>query len=255
MKTKLFAAAFLALFLSAPLFAQSRVVDKADILSAGERAELESLAEIISANYDFDLVIVTEKDIGGGSPMGYADNFFDKNGYGRGAGRDGCLFLQVTGSADYYFSTSGRGIKILKNPTAFKELESNVVYYLRNDAHAGAYHAFLGAWETFLALDAKGRTYNFFYKNNAILVIAAWLLSFLAGFVIVLVWKKQMNTVLAKEQADNFIIPGSLAFTEQTDRFLYSKLTKIAIPKSSSSGGSHISSSGRSHGGGGGKYR
>jgi uncharacterized protein len=245
MKTKLLTAAFLALFLSTPLFAQNRVVDKAGLLSAGEKVALESLMKAIAAIYNFDLVIVTEKDIGGASPMSYADDFLDKNGW---KGRDGCLFLQVTESRDYCFSTSGRGIEIL-NSAAFKKLESNVLYYMRNDAPAGAYRAFISDWETFLALDANGRTYNFFYENNIILMIAAWVLSFLIGFIVVLVWKKQMNTALAKEQADNFIIPGSLAFTQQTDRFLYSKVTKIARPKSSS-GGSHTSSSGRSHGGG-----
>jgi uncharacterized protein len=251
MKAKLLTVAFLVLFLSAPLFAQSRVVDNAGLLSAGEIAELEKLAQAIAANYSFDLVIVTEKDIGDTSPMSYADDFFDYNGYGQ----DGCLFLQVTESRDYWFSTSGRGIKIL-NPAAFNKLESKVVPYLKNDAPARAYRAFIGEWETFLALDAKGRNYNFFYKNNIILMIIAWVLSLWIALIVIHSWKKQMDTALAKEQADNFIIPGSLAFTQQTDRFLYSKVTKIARPKSSSSGGggSHTSSSGRSHGGGGGKY-
>jgi uncharacterized protein len=247
MKIKLLTAAFLVLFFSAPLFAQSRVVDNAGLLSAGEKVALESQMEAIAAIYGFDLVIVTEKNIGSASPMGYTDDFLDKNGW---KGRDCCLFLQVSESADYWFSRSGRGIRIL-NPSAFKKLESNVLYYLRNDAFGGAYSAFIGDWETLLALDAKGRTYNFFYEYNIILIIAAWVLSFLIGFIVVLVWKKQMNNALAKEQADSFIIPGSLAFSEQTDRFLYSNVTKIARPKSSSGGS--ISSSGRSHGGG--KYR
>jgi uncharacterized protein len=249
---KILTAAFLVLFLSTPLFAR-RVVDNAGLLKAGEIMELEKLAETMAANYGFDLVILTEKDIDA-SPRDYADDFFDDNGYGIGESRDGCLFLQVSGSRDYWFSTSGRGIKML-NSTALKKLETTVVPYLKNDAPADAYRAFFNTWETFLVLDANGRTYNFFYKNNIILVIIAWVLSFLIGLIVVLSWKSQMNTALAKEQADSFIVPGSLAFTLQTDRFLYSTVTKTARPKSTSTGSSsHRSSSGRSHGGGGGKY-
>jgi uncharacterized protein len=256
MKTKLLAAIFLIVLLSSPLYtqAQSRIVDNAGILSAGEIAELQRLAETIAANYSFDLVIVTEKDIGV-SPENYADDFFDNNGYGLGEDRDGCLFLRVTGSRDYWFSTSGRGDKIL-NSTAFDKLDSTVGPYLENNAYAGAFRAFISEWETFLALDAKGRSYNLIYRYNIILVIAAWVISFLIGLAIVQTWKKQMDTALAKEQADSFIIPGSLAFTQQTDRFLYSTIIKIKRPKSTSSGGGiHKSSSGRSHSGGGGKYR
>jgi uncharacterized protein len=239
-------------FFTQALFAQDRVVDNAGVLSDGEIAELTELVETIAANYNFDLVIVTEKDIGGASPMDYADDFFDKNGYGLGEDRDGCLLLEVTESREYWFSTSGRGIKIL-NSTAFKELESTVVPYLKINTAAGA-RAFISEWYTFLALDAKGRNYNFFYKNNTILVIIAWVLSLVIGLMVVQSWKRQMNTALAKDQADSFILPGSLAFSRQTDRFLYSTVTKTLKPKAPSSVGSHTSSSGRRHGGGGGRH-
>jgi uncharacterized protein len=254
MKNKLLVLIFLSFFISAPLFARNHVIDNAGLLSKAEISELEKLTETIAANYKFDLVILTVKDIGGASPIDYADSYFDRNGYGIGENRDGCIFLQVTESRDYQFSTSGRGIKLL-NSTAYSKLDSAVVSYLRNNSPSGAYRAFIDTWEMFLVLETQGRSFNFFYRYNIILVIIVWGVSLLTGLLIIMSWKKQMNTALAKEQADNFIIPGSLTFTQQTDRFLYSTVTKTAIPKpTTSSTGSHMSSSGRSHGGGGGKY-
>jgi uncharacterized protein len=265
MKIKFLTLALFIIFLSTPLFARPHIVDNADLLSDEEIAELEEMAQAIAESYKFDLIIVTEYDIGYDLPMDYADDFFDEKGYGiffddngdsLGEERDGCLFLQVTESRDNWFSTSGRCDKIL-NPVAFNKLESTVVSYLKSDVPdpAGAYRAFIDTWETFLALEAQGRSYNFFYRYNIILVIIAWVLALAAGLIVVLTWKKQMNTALVKEQADNFIIPGSLAFTQQSDRFLYSNVTKIPKPKApSSSTLSHISSSGRKHGGRGGKY-
>jgi uncharacterized protein len=255
MKKKLYifllAASFL--FLSFPLFAQKRVADNAGLLSGGEISELESLLAEIALTYDFDLIIVTETSIGGADPMDYADDYFDYKGYGLGGDRDGCLFLQVTGTRDYWFSTSGRGIKIL-NSTAFDKLEGDVVKHLSNDDPAEAYRAFINAWEVFLALDAKGKSYNFITAHGAILYPVAWVVSLITALAAIMIMKAKMNTVHPRIEADRFIIPGSLDFTVKQDSFLYSAVSKSKRAESSSSSGSHTSSSGRSHGGGGGRY-
>ena len=241
-------------FFSGPAFGRDRIVDNAGLLSAKEKEELQKMTDFIASSYNFDLVIVTEKNIGSARPMDYADDFFDYNGYGKGEDRDGCLFLHVTESRDYWFSTSGKGIGIL-NPSAFNKLEAGTVAHLRNNDPAAAYRAFILDWEEFLVLDAKGRHYNFFYQWNIILVSAAWLLALVIGFIIVQIWKARMNTAFLQTQAAAYMVPGSLAFSEKKDRFLYSTVSKTRRQTANSSGGGiHTSSSGRSHGGGGGKY-
>jgi uncharacterized protein len=255
MKKKLLLLALLVLCLPAFLFAQ-RVIDNAGLLNASEKAELENRLAVIASEYYFDLVIVTENNIGNTQAGDYADNFYDRGGYGE----DGALFLQVAGSyaedREYWFSTSGSGVKIL-NSTAYGKLESDVLKFLRNDDPAGAYRSFIDDWELFLSLDAKGgRSYNFFYKWNAVLVIIAWVLALLIGFLVVQSWKAQMNTALPQKQADPYVVSGSLAFTDKKESFLYSnvKKTKRESSSSSSGTGSLISSSGRRHSGRGGKY-
>jgi len=238
------------LFLALPVSAQNRVFDKAGLLSAGEKSELESLLTQIASNYNFELVIVTEKDIGGASPMAYADDFFDYNGF---IDKDGCLFLQVTGTRDWWFSTSRRGEKIL-NSSAFNKLKSDVVKFLKEDNPAGAYRAFIKDWGEFLALDAEGKSYNIFHAYYIQLFIGAWVVSLLIALFAVYLMYLKMNNVRPKTEADSFIVPGSLAFTRQSDTFLFCTVTKTERQSESSSSGSHTSSSGRSHGGGGGKY-
>jgi uncharacterized protein len=241
-------------FLPTAASADERVVDNAGLLSSGQKAELIRMADSIAANYGFDLVIVTEASIGNKSAMDYADDFFDYNGYGIGEGRDGCLFLQVTGSRDYWFSTSGRGIGLL-NSSAFKKLEADAVKFLKEDNPYEAYKTFILNWEKFLTLEAQGRSYNFFFEYNVLLVSISWAIAFAIGFIVVSIWKKGMNTALPQTQAAAYIIPGSLSFKEKKDSFLYSTVTKTKREtQSSSGGGTHTSSSGRSHGGGGGKY-
>jgi uncharacterized protein len=243
------------LLFSVQVFGNERIVDNAGLLSASQKNDLIRMMDTIAATYNFDLVIVTETSIGNTSPMNYADDFFDYNGYGLGNDRDGCIFLRVMGTRYYWFSTSGRGRTVL-NPFAFQKLDSDTGKYLGEDDYYSAFRAFILAWDQFLSLEAQGRSYNFFYQYNLVLVIIAWLAAFGIGWFIVHTWKMGMNTAMPQTQAAAYIISGSLNFTVKKDSFLYSKVTKIKRQTQSSSGGSggtHISSSGRMHGGGGGR--
>jgi len=252
----------LILILSAPLLysqngARDRVVDKAGLLKPGEKNSLISRLNFVSEKYRIDLVILTENSIDGRNPMNYADDFFDYNGYGSGGDRDGCIFLIVTGTRDYWISTSGRSINILKT-YAFNKLESDAVKSLKENNYYAAFNSYLENWEKFLILEAKGRSYNFFYQWNIVLIIISWLVALAIGLIIVQSWKGGMNTAVLKTQADVYMIPGSLNFNAKTDKFLYTVVTKTRRQtedsSSSSGGGIHTSSSGRTHGGGGGKY-
>jgi uncharacterized protein len=259
MKTKLFILCLplLIVFCVRPAFARERIIDNAGLLSLQEKTNLLAVIASAASAYNFDLVIVTEKNIGASDPTEYADDFFDKNGYGLGQNRDGCLFLLVTESRDYWFSTSGRGIKIL-NSAAGDKLEGSVVKLLKEGGFYMAFRTFLLDWEEFLALDAKGRSYNFFYQWNLVLVLIAWVLALVIGFIIVQIWKNKMDTTLGQTQAAAYMVPGSLAFREKKDSFLYCIITKTKLQTQSSSSGSgkgvHTGSSGSSHGGRGGKY-
>jgi uncharacterized protein len=260
MKTKLLILPIMFLLFSVHAFSIFLVADNAGLLSTSEKASLITLTDSIAATYNFDLVIVTETDIGDTNPGNYAADFFDNNGYGLGSGRDGCLFLQVTESQDYWFSTSGRGVTVL-NPYAFQKLRSDTVKHLGEDNSYAAFRAFIQDWDKFLSLEAKGRNYNFFYQWNIILVLIGWLAALGIGFLIVRTWNRGMNTALPKTQAAVYTVSGSLNYKKKKDSFLHSTVnkTKLQTQSSTSAGaagsGLRVSSSGRSHGGGGGKYR
>lgn len=259
------------IFLSFPLIAQDayqkqRIIDDAGLLTAAEISGLERRAEEIAKTYSIDLVIVTKTDLGGEGIIDYADDYFDYGGYGldndgnnMGEDRDGVLFLQVTAERDYRFSTSGRAINLLdKNDYAFDKLEKDMLKFLRVDDYAGAYYSFFEAMEEFLVLEAKGRRYNFFHRWNFVLVAVGWVVSFLIGLYSVNYWKSGMKIYLPIKQADSYFLAGSLAFSQQKERFLYSNVSKTIRVDSSTlgggSGGTRTSSSGRSHGGRSGKY-
>jgi len=238
MRNRLFFLFLAILFISAPVFGLSRLVDNVGLLNTGDAARLEKLLDTISLTYNFDLVVLAvrdtkaEKDTDDDSepediePMDYSAAFFDDNGYGLGKDRDGCLFLLVAERGVIWFSASGRGLKIL-TPTATKKLEKEIIASLENWDFYNAIVAYANGWEEFLVLDAKGGSYNILYRLNVVFIFAAWLVSLIIGLIIVGIWKKGMRTAIPKkQQAATYIIPGSLSFAVQQDQFLYSTVTK-----------------------------
>jgi len=238
MRNKLLFLLLVILFISAPLFGLSRLVDDVGLIKESDAARLEKLLDTISLTYNFDLVILTvrdtkeEKDADDDSepkdiePMDYSAAFFNDNGYGLGNDRDGCLFLLVAERGVIWFSASGRGLKIL-TPTATKRLEKDVIKSLENWDFYNAFVAYANGWEEFLILDAKGGRYNILYRFNAVFILGAWLISLIIGFIIVGIWKKGMRTAIPKkQQAATCIVSGSLSFAVQQDQFIYSTVTK-----------------------------
>ena len=53
---------------------------------------------------------VTADTINGETPMAYADDYYDYNGYGAGADNDGILLLLSMEDRDWWISTTGYGI-------------------------------------------------------------------------------------------------------------------------------------------------
>ena len=125
------------------------IIDNAGLLTSSEKDSLMNRLDSIAKTYSIDLVIVTENGIGSIAPKNYADNFFYFNGYGLGNDRDGCIFLIVSETRQYWFSTSGRAIGIL-NPDAFEKLESDAVRFLKEDNYYAAFISFLENWEYFM---------------------------------------------------------------------------------------------------------
>ena len=109
-----------------------RVVDGADILTDAEEAELVATLDEISERQKNDIVVVTTYSLDGKSPMAYADDFYDYNGYGFGENYDGILLLISMEQRDFWISTCGFGI------TAFTDagidyISEEIIYYLSDD--------------------------------------------------------------------------------------------------------------------------
>lgn len=243
--------------LSFPVHADTRrVVDEADLFSTEEETSLEAKIQEIAEEYQFDVVIVTENQLGGKSPMAFADDFFDYNGYGYGPDRDGILFLISMEDRDWWISTRGYGL------TAFTDYGLNhigdaVVPYLSDGEYADAMEHFLTLTDEFLDEASQGTPYDVTNQKRNPLMTAGIILLFVAvvSLVIMLILKSQLKSKRAQYAANPYVREGSFQLKRSQDIFLYSHVSKTK--RTSNSGGgssSHTSSSGASHGGTGGKF-
>ena len=159
---------------SASQYGKNRLVASAGILSAGEAQNLKETLDRISETYKFDIVILANNSIGGAEPQDYAKEYYNLMGYGIGEEKDGCLFLHVTGSREYWFTTSGRAKNIFFSGNAYSKMMTDFHKNIENNNYNDAYLSIADNCEKFLALDAKGKTFHYsFFKLYYYLFIAA----------------------------------------------------------------------------------
>ena len=237
------------------------ITDDAQLLTAEQLQELDGLVRNYTAQYETDFVIVTVESLNGKSPKQYANDFYDKNNCGYGQNRDGILLLLAMNSRDYYFLTNGTPTEKLAQAGGIAALEDKVVPHLSSGDYYMALCTFLETARDIIAhpLSAPGATsptYNddFVYTTRDRLqyITIFAVLGIIVGFVATFLMKYSMKTARAKNNAADYVRPGSFRLTRQQDIYLYRTRTRVRVQSNSSSSGG--SRSGGSRGGGGGKF-
>ncbi|MCI8993831.1 MAG: TPM domain-containing protein [Eubacterium sp.] len=251
------------IFTAVPVFAAGnlpRLVDEADLLSDSEESALLSQLDEISERQQVDLVVVTVDSLEGASPMVYADDFYDENGYGFGSGKDGILFLISMEERDWYISTTGYGITAVTD-AGLEYMSEKFLGDLSEGNYAAAFTVFAEQCDSFLTQAKTDRPYDvgnlpkepFPAVRN---LVIALVIGFIVALIVTGVMKSRLKSVHSQPAADRYVKNGSMQVTKRNDLFLYRHVDRREKPKENQAGGSrtHISSSGMRHGGGGGKF-
>jgi uncharacterized protein len=249
-------ALLITLSFAVPAFAEAmpRLVDQADLLTDAQEASLLSKLDSISNRQGMDVVVVTADTLDGKSPMAYADDFYDYNGYAE----DGILLLVSMEDSDWWISTAGYGITAFTD-AGIEYLGNRFVPSLSDGDYAGAFEIYADHCDEFITQAKTGDPYD---THNLPKEPFDFLLNLAVSFVIGLViaaiatavMKGKLKSVRAQAGASGYVKTGSMNVTHRQDLFLYRDVNRTAKPKDSSGSSTHTSSSGRSHGGGGGKF-
>ena len=246
-----------------PVFAAEklpRLIDSAELLTESQQSELLSTLDEFSERQQADIVVVTVDSIGDKTPMEYADDFYDYNGYGFGENNDGVLLLISMEERDWWISTTGYGITALTD-AGIDYISESFLSDLSDGDYLAAFMTYAELCDEFFTQAKTGEPYDvgnlpkepFDLFMNLLIALAIGLA---VAFIVTGIMKGKLKSVHSEYSAGNYVRANSLNLTQNTDLFLYTQTTRREKPKESSSGGSstHTSSSGTSHGGGGGKF-
>lgn len=253
----------LCIILAVPVFAADdlpRLVDGADLLSDSEETVLLNKLDEISERQRMDIVVVTVNSIGGASPVEYADDFYDYNGYGFGDGKDGILLLISMEERDWYISTTGYGITAVTD-AGLDYMSEKFLSHLSEGDYVTAFTVFAEQCDDMITQAKTGSPYdvgNLPKEPFSVVInlVIALVIGFIAALIVTGIMKSRLKNVRRQLVADEYVKSGSMRVTKRKDLFLYRHVTRREKPKENHSGGSrtHISSSGMRHGGGGGKF-
>lgn len=120
------------------------VVDKGDIFTGTEEAELSERAAEIIEKYGYDVLILTDINKTGLSNPAYSEDYYVNNGYGRGDDRSGVYFYYNNDPDDrrWWYDGAGR-CEALLTDAAVDAIDSAVQPYFDEGDKFGAVDTFL----------------------------------------------------------------------------------------------------------------
>ena len=234
-----------------------RFIDEAELLTQQQAIALQNKLNEISQRQQFDVLIVSVNSLEGKTGEAYADDFFDYNEYGMGAGDSGIILLISMEYNDIVMSTKGFGI------TAFTDAGQDYMwdeflpdvsdgnYFMGFSRYAELCDDFLTQAKTSKPYDTRNMPNKpGFLRSFVNLLPISFIVGVVLTFIVTGIMKMKLKSVRMQAAAGSYIRQGSVNITYSSDNFLYSTVKKTAKQTSSSGGSStHRSSSGSTHGG------
>ena len=244
--------ATLLLSASTALAATSSLVDKAHLLTASERAQVQAELHAVEQKYGIRCAVVTMGSIGNTKPGIYANQLIDKV-FNDGPNGN-IVFLQVTDQRQWYISTDRKLKEVVVGIPGTEYISKAAVPYLKKGDEAGAYRTYAKRVGELMAY------YNKHGKGWQPEKEFPWVGALIAGVGVASAYKKSliaaMSNVRREVSADAYLDQGSFALENEHDTYLYTNVTYTPKPRQGHRGAGSVStsSSDGGHGGGGGGY-
>ena len=247
--------ATLLLSASTALAATSSLVDKAHLLTASERAQVQAELHAVEQKYGIRCAVVTMGSIGNTKPGIYANQLIDKV-FNDGPNGN-IVFLQVTDQRQWYISTDRKLKEVVVGIPGTEYISKAAVPYLKKGDEAGAYKTYAKRVDDLMAYYNKhGKGWQPEKEFPWLAVVGA----LIAGMAVASAYKKSliaaMSNVRREVSADAYLEEGSFALENEHDTYLYTNVTYTPKPRQGRRGAGSVStsSSDGGHGGGGGGY-
>ncbi|MDO4941564.1 MAG: TPM domain-containing protein [Lachnospiraceae bacterium] len=211
------------------------VIDKAGLLSEEETKDLEQECREVSMKHNVSVCVVTISDFDGRDIKDWQRRYFIKNKLGMGDEENGIMLaismaerdwgLVGFGSTKSSFTTYGRE----RMAEIFLDDLSDGNYY-------DAFSEYVSLADEFLTEAEDGTPYDtdHKYKENIpipFIILGSLSLSFILSLMIVLSWKRSMNTRISQEGASEYLKKDSFTLSDRSDIFLYHTVNRTKRQK------------------------
>ena len=231
----------------------SRVVDRADIFSDSEEAEMAQKIAEFQKTYNADLLVITDTNDGGVGFTTRAIDLYQAGGYGMGADASGVvLFICMeAGNRGWYGGGTGSWESSFTRDTV-NWLDDRLEPYMVNGQYG---KGVLGYIDNLSKIHGGTVPKEWNFGKAALIGIVVGLV---AGGISLLIQRAKMHTVAAATGASNYLVPGSLKLNEQNDIYMGSTVIRTKRVQQQrvggSGGGSSFSSGSHGSSGGGGSF-
>jgi len=267
------------LLLPAIALADQQIIDNANLFSGSEMLEIEAVIERIESAHQVDMVVLTTYDVPDDYSESmwrirdYADDYYDRGGYGMGPDFSGMLILLDMNNRAIWLSTGGVMIEYI-NDSREEAILDDAYNYLTSGRYGEAIIAALertyrymekGREEgTFLYDEVTGKRLSGIY--NALTTGEIGVAGAVAAGVALVFWLSISGSyhLVGSTYSYDRSANTSVALTRDDEAFVR-QFSRRTLRNTGSHGGSggpgrsdgsgvHRSSSGRSHGGGGRRF-
>jgi len=223
------------------------VTDDAELLTREEAAELERMCAEVSQSYNVGVSVVTTENFGGGDIKDWQRKIFAERGLGLGENDSGVMLAVSMSERDWGIVAFGDAISAFTT-YGREQMGERIVPKLSDGEYYEAFSEYVRLADKFLLAASEGEPYSEENKyrepvSKVLIVFVSFVLSFVVSLLVVLYWKKGMDTRVRQNAAGAYLREGSFRLTRSSDRFLYHTVSRHARPKSDSGSGSMSSDS------------
>lgn len=218
------------------------VQDDAQLLTEEEERALEEECERIAQAHQSGIYIVTTDDFGGGDIKDWQRQIFTEYELGADCGESGVMLAVSMAERDWGLVSFGRAQEAFT--TYGRERIGEIILPDLSDGEFyDAFSGYTSLAEEYLTAAERGKPYTEEHRYREglsipVIILASFILSFLASLVIVLKWKSDMNTRVRQSGAGAYLKRGSFRLYSRSDQFLYHRVSRTKRQKENTSGSS-----------------
>jgi uncharacterized protein len=250
--------------------------DYLNYVTDSEEIELKKSIDGVFKDNNLEVVIVITNNTEGKSSMAFADDFYDKNGYGVGSDHSGILMLINMEKRETWISTTGKAIGIFTD-SRISDMTNNVTGELKKKEYYGACKVFVEDVKNYANIgipqEQQGQQVqqgvesatdtSIIYAEPTYFQKVFKLIKFFPIYMGVLIISIITTIVASLSSKGKSTINsqtyegGSFVLSNAKDDFIREATTMVKIESNSNNGSqssTHTGSSGETHGGGGGSF-